>query len=226
MPWNLLLPPLLAGFLFLRHTHRFKFRHQRLNGYRLLFDSSLCGLLLLTAARVITWSAARWTPIDGFRAWWAEIAPFPYSGAAAASLLLGVTLPLVWNRLASESGAKRRAVAETDDRILQFLGEAATRNRPILITLDNRKTYAGFVLDAPNLSRDGAQLGLLPLRSGYRTSEELRLELELDYAPLYREPGVNPNQFRIVAPLDRVTTFQYFDLRVFDRSSKGEQPPD
>jgi hypothetical protein len=53
MPYNLLLLPLIGGFLFVHLTHFFRFGAQRLDGYRLLFQSAIAGICLSAAARLI-----------------------------------------------------------------------------------------------------------------------------------------------------------------------------
>jgi hypothetical protein len=53
MPYNLLLLPLIGGFLFVHLTHFFRFGAQRLDGYRLLFQSAIAGIGLSAAARLI-----------------------------------------------------------------------------------------------------------------------------------------------------------------------------
>src|SRR3954453_8329114 len=47
LPTNLLLLPLLGGFWFVHFCYLFKFRAQRLDGYRLLLESAFLGLLLI-----------------------------------------------------------------------------------------------------------------------------------------------------------------------------------
>jgi hypothetical protein len=53
MPYNLLLLPLLGGFLFIHLTHFFRFGAQRLDGYRLLFQSAIAGICLSALARLV-----------------------------------------------------------------------------------------------------------------------------------------------------------------------------
>ena len=58
MPYNLLLLPLLGGFLFFHLTHFFRFAAQRLDGYRLLFQSAIAGTFLSILARLIVLAIA------------------------------------------------------------------------------------------------------------------------------------------------------------------------
>ena len=55
---GLLLLPLLGGFLFFHLTHFFRFAAQRLDGYRLLFQSAIAGTFLSILARLIVLAIA------------------------------------------------------------------------------------------------------------------------------------------------------------------------
>lgn len=55
MPWNLLLLPLLAGYCALHICHFFRFRAQKQDGNRLLFESALAGIPLLILGRLTTY---------------------------------------------------------------------------------------------------------------------------------------------------------------------------
>jgi len=46
MPTNLLLLPLVGGYCLTHFCYYFRFRSQRLDGYRLLLESALAGILL------------------------------------------------------------------------------------------------------------------------------------------------------------------------------------
>ena len=94
MPANLLALPLLAGYLFVHISTRFRFRAQALDGYRLLIESAIAGAFLLFLARVITWLLAG----TQASAVWHDLAPdVPYLGTAALTLILGLLLPAADN---------------------------------------------------------------------------------------------------------------------------------
>ena len=52
MPWNLLILPLLGGFWLLRTCNLFRFRSQYLEGYRLLMESAIAGVVLIGLGRL------------------------------------------------------------------------------------------------------------------------------------------------------------------------------
>lgn len=101
MPTNLLLLPVLGGFCFVHFCYFLNFRAQRLDGYRLLLESALYGLLLTLPAHLITYYWPRYSDTGGrVREEWGHLfGNAPLSGTASLSLLLGLFLPFVINWL-------------------------------------------------------------------------------------------------------------------------------
>ena len=106
MPYNLLLLPLIGGFLFLHIAHYFRFGAQRLDGYRLLFQSAIAGIGLSALARMIT-LLVDLTPLGKHaEALWMMFSPFSYSGTSAFALLVGPIAALVINRFLTKSKSR------------------------------------------------------------------------------------------------------------------------
>ena len=99
MPYNLLLLPLIGGFLFVHLAHYFRFAAQRADGYRLLFQAAIAGVGLSIAGRITELFIA-FTPLGMWaEQYWNLFSPFPYSATSAISLLLGPAFALLLNRL-------------------------------------------------------------------------------------------------------------------------------
>src|ERR1700733_4997234 len=97
MPYNLLLLPLIGGFLFVHLAHYFRFAAQRTDGYRLLFQAAIAGVGLSIAGRVSELILAS-TPWGKWLAYyWHIFSPFPYSATSAVSLLMGPFFALLVN---------------------------------------------------------------------------------------------------------------------------------
>lgn len=86
MPYNLLLLPLLGGYLFVRKCNRTRYSALRSENYRLLFLAAEFGLYLLMLAaglrflfNVLAHVAPSLSAVDRM---WHDIFPFPYSGTA------------------------------------------------------------------------------------------------------------------------------------------------
>src|SRR5258708_3535527 len=101
MPANLLLLPLLGGFWFVHFCYLFKFRAQRLDGYRLLLESAFFCLLLIVPARLITYLWPRFSGLGrGAEGEWISVWHGPaLSGTASLSLFLGLLSPFLVNWL-------------------------------------------------------------------------------------------------------------------------------
>jgi|SRR5579862_5383267 len=195
MPWNLLLLPLLAGYCALHICHFFRFRAQKQDGNRLLFESALAGVPLLILGRLSTfWFAStRWGKLAENQI--TAIIDVPFVGTALASLLFGLALPLIANLFTSKERAKWWAIKATDNGFLRLAQTALRREMPISLTLKTRKVYIGYVVQTPNLKLAEQYIHVLPLLSGYREPTTLALKLTADYAKVYATGKVDVDDF-------------------------------
>ena len=111
MPYNLLLLPLLGGFLFIHLTHFFRFAAQRLDGYRLLLQSAIAGICLVCIARVII----ELLGLSDFGVSalnvWNRFFPFPYSAETSLSFGLAPAFAGSVNLFISTEKAKSREIS-------------------------------------------------------------------------------------------------------------------
>jgi hypothetical protein len=216
MPWNLLLLPLLAGYCALHICHFFRFRAQKQDGYRLLFESTLAGIPLLILGRLTTyWLATRpWGRIAESAV--AAMVDVPFIGTGIAALLFGIALPLFANALTSTERAKWWAIKATDNGFLRLAQTAVRREMPISVTLKTRKVYIGYVVTTPNLKVTQQYIHVLPLVSGYRDSATLELRLTADYAKVYATGKVNVDDFSITIPLAGIDSANLFDSDAYE----------
>jgi len=209
--------PLLGGYWFLGRCNYFRFRFQLLDGYRLLFASALAALGFGVAARLGTIILYRLYP--GIQDRWFVVCPpidYPYSGTAFGAFLVAVALPELLNLLPSPLArmrnleyAKSAAVNLHGDALDRLLFRATKEGQPVVITLENRKVYIGFVADAPNLEREGRYLGLLPVTSGYRDSETLAFKRTTNSSFLIDSEG---GQETVVIPVGDIKIAELFDF--------------
>lgn len=94
MPFNVLLLPLLGGYVFITYWNYTRFSARRYSGERLLIHSALAGVLLLVVSYIIVLFISGYWP--GIAGAWTTRVPFPYSGVSLGALLLGVAAP--WPR--------------------------------------------------------------------------------------------------------------------------------
>lgn len=159
MPWNLLIFPLLSGFLFIHQFQLFRFRAHRLESERLLLQSAVWGTVLGFSARLIAILLSG-TPFGE----WSyreiqEVVPFPFIGTAILCLILGFLVPRLLNGVAwiiRGTVWMRLVVAlNYDSGLIRLLYNAMNDETPISITLDSRKVYIGYVSEIPATPNDG-----------------------------------------------------------------------
>jgi len=219
MPFNVLLLPLLGGYVFLRNWHRTRFSSRRHTGERLLFHAAIAGILFLVGAFVVT-RLLNWA-YPGLGLWWRRMLPFPYSGTAFLAFVTGglLWLPLNWlSRI--EDKAADTAIDETGDYLERLLVRAIRRTKPVSVTLKSGKTYIGFVVGNVDPSVDRRFISLLPLQSGYRDPQH-QLVINTDYARVYErinnegqpEPELDElmRDFIIVLPVGEIQSVNIFD---------------
>ncbi len=73
------------------------------------------------------------------------------------------------------------AIESSGNSLHQLLHQSVLKHVPILITLASRKVYVGYVTASPSLKPDNQHLSLLPVFSGYREKDSLKVVLELIY---------------------------------------------
>ena len=122
MPTNLLLLPLVGGYWFLHAFYFTRFRSQRLDGYRLLVESAIAGILLTFIARPMVF-AVNLSP--SLRSTWDSLAPLdiPYFGTACVAALMGFTVPYALNFTLERTGLLPRL--EAQQRAIQRYGNHA-----------------------------------------------------------------------------------------------------
>lgn len=147
MPANLLILPLLAGFWFLHHCHKYRFRALNWDGYRLLLESAIKGLIFLSLARglIIAFeflpSAKRLVTTA-----WNPIAPIPYLGSALGSFVLAGLGSFADNRSLTPSGL-RQLYRCFKDRRAESLGY--------------RQAFRGAVRDAYSINSENGSMNAI-----------------------------------------------------------------
>jgi hypothetical protein len=226
MPYNLLLLPLIGGFLFVHLTHYFRFAAQRMDGYRLLFQSAIAGVALSVAGRSAD-LAIDLTPFGPpLQKLWYLFSPFPYSATSAISLLLGPALALGVNLFVSKEKAKDWEIRRHGNSLVKLLHLAEKQQRLISLTLDSRKWYVGWVAESPNLDPQEQYFRLLPFISGYRDKDALETRRTVYYEAVLKDSAFDPSEFVITLPLKDVKIAGLFNDEVYDEYFAGPGEPE
>lgn len=240
MPSNLLLLlPLVGGYAFIHLCYFTRFHAQTLEGHRLIFEAAVWGFLFVAPARGLTrfWLGE----ISWLRGLWAELGGGTgYLGTLICALVLAPCSALAWNFAVAAwlQGAKEvredevpstfrefmkpalllaldKAILRSGDDLRILLHKAATRGRrkvtTVCLSMADGKVYLGVVTRPPNLRPDEKNLALLPVASGYRSKEDLRINWNVRYPVEQYGRSLDPDEFIVVLPMADIKNARLFD---------------
>jgi hypothetical protein len=230
MPFNLLLLPLLGGFVFISLCDRWKYGSLRLDGYRLLLHASIAGVFLLGVAELLVFLLGHFLHFIDYA--WHDIVPIKTSGTASLAFALGLTSWWLVNRLFDPKAENERAAIDKADPLELLLREALRETKPILLTVRNGKIYVGFVTSNSSPAVQVESVKILPLASGHRRNDDKRLSFTTDYSPVYQKildkdssvAHVTSEDFEIVIPYREIESANLFDAKVYQMFFAPDQP--
>ena len=216
MPYNLLLLPLLGGFLFFFTAHLFRFGAQRLEGYKLLFQSAVVGVILSFIARLIVLALAATSAGAWMESRWSVFSPFPFSATSALAMVLGPIAAIILNLFINVDVAKRIEVRRNGSPLLKLFYRAAKERFLVSVTMDTRKWYVGWILELPSLVPQEKYFRLLPYISGYRDASTLETFRTVFYDEVLNTPGVDADELVLTLPIDSVKIAGRFNENFYD----------
>jgi len=95
----------------------------------------------------------------------------------------------------------------------RFILEKINRRETILITLDNRKVYAGWPLEIPD-NEDKKWLRFTPQWSGFR-NDSATIDIKIDYSKILDQQQLENNPMLI--QVDKIVALQPFDIEIFEQ---------
>lgn len=172
MPYNLLLLPLLGGFIFARYWNVSRYHVLRAEKERLLIIAALAGLGWLIVAFTIVKLAGALFPCSPdfpcLHDWWVRNVPFEYSGTSLLAFALGATCWRPLNLRHKRTDAIDSVIEEDNSPLELLLKKAQDEGKTVAVTLKNSKVYIGFVIHTFNPALPTKYIQLLPTKSGYR----------------------------------------------------------
>lgn len=218
---NILLLPLLGGYLFIKNTFYFGLRAIRYNNQELLLSSAAAGLCALVPSYFITKILSSYAP--EFTNSWSNILNFEYSGTALTALIILILAIFVERSFHEEESQIIKIIREDKDAIELILLKALQEEKLISITLKNNKVYVGFISQAFFPPYKNLQsLKIIPVISGYRKEENMHVIFTTVYDHIVnfvdRNETINLDidDFQIGIPLSEITSVNIFDFRVYD----------
>ena len=231
MPWNLLLLPLVAGYYIFTKSYFFKFKQQRLDQQRLVFES----IILAVAASLITYSVRlvyESVASPEFQNIVYNAIPIksPYTGTSLSILLLSITFTEISNLFLDEKKRIIKAIKAIGNEFELQLESSFTDNKLLLFTLNNGKIYIAWVkeLPIPSVSK---YVRIIPIISGYRDDQK-NVVFTTHYLSVYGE-YIKEGKVKSIAELntdvilnsDDIITVSFFDsemYKVFNKVGKVE----
>ncbi len=227
MPFNLLLFPLLGGYVFVTKCNFTKYKALRYDGQRLLFASSFMGCILLllsfSCVKLISFCLPEVKNI--YKSLY--LLPFDYAAATLGAFLLGILLWMPINLMYRERRGIRRAIRQNNDPLELLLLRSLDESKQVFITLKNHKVYIGWVVEIPNpaISKN---IKIIPSLSGYRDVNTKRFTVTTEYWQVYQKiqdtslPNVEQIDFAIVLPIGEILSASQFDTTAYEVF--GESP--
>lgn len=236
---NIILIPVLGGFLFVKYSYLTRFRSIRDNGYVILFKSAVVGLFFYGVS-FLFWRAAildaNANPaIPEWINFLHDFFGYPLLVPALFSLTLMGLACVATNYVLDKDEMKKRVIKQDDDALEVTILNAYLDKKYILVSLDNRKVYVGKVTDTYFRVNDEIRsILVVPFFSSYRKTEELILHLTTFYGHIYRDIAHKPDQFdvkisdfSIAIRYDHIISVSPFDPKTYARFRElelGEQP--
>ncbi len=220
MPWNLLILPLIGGYFILSRCNLFKYKQQRLDKQRLVFDSILAGIIVFILTMLIRYLVDVCFP---------ELIPFiynlfpfhmPFIGTALSSFVISIIFTFSINISTDEKSQLAKSIEKTGDELELMLLSSFTEANLLQFTLDTSKVYIGWVIELP-IPLNTNYIRIIPAFSGFRTDRR-KLEITTHYLNVYdeiiksseEEINLNPD---LIIKLDRIVSVSYFDTDLYER---------
>ena len=214
--------PTLGGYWFLTHLNFTRYGALRDSGYHVFFRAAIAGGFLAALARLVVLFLNYSFPQAGEI--WELYAPFPHSGTAVLSVLLGFVLPFIGNRFYSQEKAARRIARESGNLVELLISKSIRQQKLIEISLRSGKSYIGFARESGITSQGESDIALIPMASGYRDKDTQELKITTDYARVIQESLKEPPEtsnlvytdFQVVIPMSEIISARIFNFRVYN----------
>ncbi|MDR0266028.1 MAG: hypothetical protein LBJ04_22635 [Sphingobacterium sp.] len=221
---NLLVLPLAAGYFLLTRSYHFKFKQQRLDRQRLLFETVIVavfilvgGFLLKTFVYDVVFNEELRNAINNLN----PLKNTPYSGTVLISFVLTIMLVMISNLLLDKKKEIYRAIKDIGNEFELLASRSFKENRLSLISLKNDKFYIGWVKELPIPSQSN-YLRIIPALSGYR-NEKKNLEFTSHYLTAYArfiEDGkgtdVSDLETDVIISICEIVSISFYDQDIFD----------
>ena len=133
------------------------------------------------------------------------------------SALLAGILPLMVNCVTKKDKWAKRSARASGDLIECLIQDAVESGGEQLIEVSTKgsKCYIGFAQESGVTAQGEADIGVIPVVSGFRNSETRKLEITTDYLPTLRNTTLDIEEFRVLIPLAEIASVRRFDPEAY-----------
>lgn len=236
MPESFWLFPILSGYYFLTRYVYFKYKYDRIETQRLVFNSVITGSIIFFftyLGRVILnyfkptlipslHKFLYQLPIEEQPLLWTFIFNFLFIFIFTHSL----NKILKWRNYFKKQTPVEQAIDDFGDEIEQLFKKVAKEELLVQITLKSNKVYVGFVEYIPP-PKESNYLKIIPLISGYRNDKTKKVKFNTDYYDailLYQSDEEKHKSFEmdITIKQDEILIANVFDYDVYKAFEKSK----
>ncbi|MEZ7506036.1 hypothetical protein [Flavobacterium sp. Arc2] len=238
---DLIILPLLAGYIFLFTFNLTKFYNIRVDRQRLIFNSLLCSVLLSITAFILDYYILKSEitlfcskPITDYRTYFSILTNNIIGknnivfGFKHSILILFISFPLAkfLNLFCSRKFAYDFTIRKFGtqlDRLFWFsLTEKKDEDKLLMITTKSNKVYIGYVNKISEPLGE-SHIRIIPNFSGYRDKEKLTIDITTKYTDVIKFYVENnkkkeiDEKLGIIIPTSEILIVSKFDADIFGR---------
>ncbi|WP_318312575.1 hypothetical protein [Flagellimonas crocea] len=235
--FDLLLLPLVGGYLFLITFTLTKFYHQRIERQRLIFNSIIAGFFISILGFAIDGLILKSSCIITFRKWLADLNPIGYSGLNYSILIFLISYPCakLFNRIVPKKTALTFVVERWGNQMewlfWKSLNHKDDAEKLLMLTTKSNKVYVAYVNKISEPIGDPF-VTLIPNFSGYRNKETHEFIITTDYLDVLEKfveddktAEIDTN-LGITIPISEILMVSKFNMSVFSDFNGEENSED
>ena len=224
--FDLLLLPLLGGYIFLLTFRLTKFYHQRIERQRLVFNSLIFAFILSVFGLMIDEFILKWRFLLGFREFLGSLNPIEYDGLNQSILIFvfSYLLAKFLNLVISDKFMLNYVVEKWGDAYEKLFWESLQNkndeDKLLMITTDTNKVYVGYV-NQINEPIGNSHIKVIPNFSGYRDKNTREFIVTTNYISVLQhfinsdQQSVIDDKMGILIPKSQITLLSRFDYEIF-----------
>ena len=180
----------LAGYWYRSRSNRYRIALSSSSNYVIFYESAITGGIIffgvwfvLGAMKVCLAGCDFPDVVHGSVCWVEKDYPFRYADSLIFTAVFAYLMPMIENKFVKLEDQLTESAAESG-LIPTLILKALDQSTLVEITTFRRKSYVGWIIRGPGISKQGrmSDVAVLPLYSGYRNRLDLTLLLTTDYS--------------------------------------------